>query len=225
MKKTLDIVRFFQPDKWWIETPRYGLSPKQGFGAQISSWDVDYCQFSRDGFKKPTKFFGSPHLEKLQPRLCDGVTCPNLGVGKKHLRPLGGPSGGAQRKLTYPIPPQVVELACGLSKPERKFGKRVSFLLPPSSPSDMAPKGTKPGLRVVGNRHGDEDYSPHESFPAAEKIGRGPRTDAHQGTGLGPGANKRKSMLGHGTPGTCPHRVSKGKNFGAFFPHCYGRDL
>ena len=28
VQKTLEIVEYFQPDRWWLETPRHGLLPR-----------------------------------------------------------------------------------------------------------------------------------------------------------------------------------------------------
>ena len=142
--KTLEIIQYFQPQRWWLETPRYGELPKRPFMANLNFWDVDYCQVSLCGFKKPTRIFGSPQIGLIPSKLCDGVHCQNLGEGKRHLRPLGGHFGNASKKLTYPIPQQVVLEASGLVVPQGEGGqvdqKRVRFLLPPSeNPTPAAP--------------------------------------------------------------------------------------
>ena len=49
VQKTLDIVQYFQPQKWWLETPRFGLLPKQPFMSNFPFWDVDYRQFGLQG--------------------------------------------------------------------------------------------------------------------------------------------------------------------------------
>ena len=81
VQRTLEIISYFQQDRWWVETPRYGLLAKHQLMSAYPKWDVDYYQFSLCGFKKPTRFFGSLHLSTLPARLCDGVNCRNLGVG------------------------------------------------------------------------------------------------------------------------------------------------
>ena len=65
--KTLEIVHYFQPKRWWLETPRYGELPKRPYMAKIPFWDVDYCQVSLCGFKKPTRIFGSQGLQNIPP--------------------------------------------------------------------------------------------------------------------------------------------------------------
>ena len=126
--KTLEIVQYFHPAKWWLETPRFGLLPRKACVAGLPFWDVEYCQFGSP-FKKPTRFYGSNHLSQLPPILCDGITCPNLGNGRRHLRPLGGPKGKATKTLTYYIPAEIVKIATGLifpsqPKPPTKQQKR-----------------------------------------------------------------------------------------------------
>jgi hypothetical protein len=137
--KTLEIVQYFQPERWWLETPRFGELPKRPYMATLPFWDVDYCQVSLCGFKKPTRIFGSPELNDTPPRVCDGTNCRNLGEGRRHLRPLGGHFGNASKKLTYPIPPEVVKVASGLANNTRIVGtvgggKRVRIKLTPESP-------------------------------------------------------------------------------------------
>jgi hypothetical protein len=126
VSRTIEIVQYFDPPVWWLETPRYGYLGRGDFLKQYAQWDCDYCQFTTCGFKKPTRFFGSDHLRALPPILCDGVSCQNLGGGKKHLKALGGNTGAARRTLTYPIPWRVVECASGLLS-SSLLGRRVRF--------------------------------------------------------------------------------------------------
>ena len=155
--KTLEIVQYFNPEKWWLETPRFGLLPKQDCMAGLPFWDVDYCRLGST-FKKPTRFYGSNHLSQLPPILCDGITCPNLGKGRRHIHPLGGPKGKAAKTLTYHIPEEIVKIATGLifpsqPKPPTKTNKKVRFTLTPHySPTPTTHK--HPRLRVLPlNRH------------------------------------------------------------------------
>ena len=140
---------------------------------KFHSWDVDYCQFSLEGFKKPTKFFGSAHLGNLVPKLCDGVSCPNLGEGRRHLRPLCGHWGGAQKKLTYPIPQRVVELACGLQprsrgRTDNKRKKKVTFQEP--SHSNLSDPTDNGSLRSVESNTGEAWVSPDALIPGGPNF-------------------------------------------------------
>lgn len=78
------------------------------------------------------------------PQLCDRVSCKNLVEGKRHLQPLGGHFGNASKKLTYPIPHEVVKVASGLlEEPWRidaaEGGKMVRIKLTPEYPAPCAP--------------------------------------------------------------------------------------
>ena len=55
VQRTLEIISYFQPDHWWVETPRYGLLAKHQLMSAYPKWDVDYCQFSL--FQKSHKVF------------------------------------------------------------------------------------------------------------------------------------------------------------------------
>ena len=77
-KKILEIIEYFQPEKWWLETPRTGLLARREFMKHFPYVDCDYCQFVESGFQKPTRFFGSPQFLWLNPRVCDGKNCRSL---------------------------------------------------------------------------------------------------------------------------------------------------
>ena len=122
VKNTLEIIEYFQPEIWWLETPRNGLLTRRDF-MQCYPWvDCDHCQFEDLGYQKPTRFFGSKHLAALQPILCDGHKCPSLEAPKdgptkkrrRHRKALGGNQGNAKKEVTYYIPPELVEYVSGL---------------------------------------------------------------------------------------------------------------
>ena len=75
--------------------------------------DVDYCQFSDWGYQKPTRIWGSPLISKLNPKLCNFYTCPNVTLTekgtRKHREALGGTSMKASVKQKGRIPPGVID--------------------------------------------------------------------------------------------------------------------
>ena len=107
--RTLEVVRYFKPKKWWLETPRYGLLPKLPIVEGLAYIDVDYCQFVECGFQKPTRIFGGLNVCGLPSIRCNPKTCASVIGGRKHKRPLGGPHGSASKKLTYPLPDALVK--------------------------------------------------------------------------------------------------------------------
>ena len=135
MRKTLEIIEFFQPARWWIETPATGLLARSETMAGYAYVDCDQCQFSDYGYQKPTRFFGSEHLRLLEPVLCDQRTCSSLVDDpenprrrRRHKNRLGGNNGYVQKELAYRLPPSLVEYVSGLSGlPERKCGPAGSL--------------------------------------------------------------------------------------------------
>ena len=138
VKKTLEVIEYFQPEIWWLETPRNGLLARRDFMQSYPFVDCDHCQFEDRGYQKPTRFFGSVHLAALKPVLCDGRTCPSLeppeeghpGKRRGHRNRLGGNRGCAKKETTYYIPPDLVEYVSGLgthflddSQEEKKLAK------------------------------------------------------------------------------------------------------
>jgi site-specific DNA-cytosine methylase len=90
IRKTLDIIGYFQPQLWWLENPRGGYLKSRGLLDHTPHVDVDYCQFSDWGYRKPTRVWGSPQIGKLDHVVCKS-TCPNRDpVTSKHFQQLGG---------------------------------------------------------------------------------------------------------------------------------------
>ena len=107
-----------------MENPRNGLLKTREYMQNIPYTDAEYCQYTIQvhgtkiykytntctRYKKPTRFWGSPGIEKLQLRLCDRFTCPNA-IGKlqpngqrKHRITLSSPHVNIYTHLKYRIP-------------------------------------------------------------------------------------------------------------------------
>ncbi len=56
--RTLEIIEYSRPEIWWLENPRTGLLKERPFMQNIPYIDVDYCQFSDWGYRKPTRIWG-----------------------------------------------------------------------------------------------------------------------------------------------------------------------
>jgi hypothetical protein len=113
VEKTLEIINYFQPRLWWLENPRTGLLRNREVVKDLPYIDIDYCQFSDRGYKKPTRFWCCPEIAQLPSVLCDGETCPNLVVGDKgqlqHRELLGGKNMKFSPRQKGMIPPLVVD--------------------------------------------------------------------------------------------------------------------
>ena len=109
------------------------------------------------------EFLAGKDCKTYPPQLCDRVSCKNLVEGKRHLQPLGGHFGNASKKLTYPIPHEVVKVASGLlEEPWRidaaEGGKMVRIKLTPEYPAPCAPM---PAAQVP---------VPHALAPFAQQV-------------------------------------------------------
>lgn len=94
VRKALEIIHYFAPTKWVLENPAGGLLGRRGILDGYPTITCDQCQFSDFGYKKPTQFWGSPHLSRLVDVVCDHIKCPNLRPGeRRHRIRQGGPGG------------------------------------------------------------------------------------------------------------------------------------
>ena len=127
VKKTLEIIEYLQPRRWWLETPRTGKLANRDLTRDLHFVDCDHCQFEDTGYQKPTRFFGSEHLGNLAPVLCDGKTCPGLVPFNPerprehhHRNRMGGNRGSAKKEVAYHIPAALVEYVTGLGEKDPK---------------------------------------------------------------------------------------------------------
>ena len=86
--KVLEIVKYFKPEKWFLENPRFGLLRDRPYMAELPYTDVDYCQFSDWGYRKPTRVWGGSHVTKVQPQICDPPPVETLPCGQTGFGPI-----------------------------------------------------------------------------------------------------------------------------------------
>ena len=81
MKRSLEIIDYFQPGVWFIENPTTGLLKTRPFMNGLPYTDLDYCCYCNWGYRKRTRLWTNSGFEG---RLCGGPgVCPNM-VGKRH---------------------------------------------------------------------------------------------------------------------------------------------
>ena len=125
VRKTLEVIAYLQPERWWLETPRNGLLARRSYMVHFPQLDCDQCCFEDLGYQKPTRFFGSAHLLDLSPKLCNRDSCLSLRgvppeVGKhniRHLGRMGGNGGRVRKEQAYHIPETLIWYASGLLDP------------------------------------------------------------------------------------------------------------
>ena len=62
VQRTLEIVRYPRPRKWFVENPRNGLLRDRPFMQGIPYVDVDYCRFVDWWYQKPTRIWGDDQV-------------------------------------------------------------------------------------------------------------------------------------------------------------------
>jgi site-specific DNA-cytosine methylase len=96
VQRTLEIINYFQPTKWFLENPQTGLLKTRLFMQGLPYYDVDYCRFSNWGYKKRTRIWTNVLFKNS---LCMGEgVCPNM-IGKYHKVSFGGQ--GRPKPHTY----------------------------------------------------------------------------------------------------------------------------
>jgi site-specific DNA-cytosine methylase len=77
VQRTIEIIEYFSPDRWYIENPQTGLLKDRPFMMGIPFTDVDYCMYSDWGYKKKTRIWTAVNYEG---KLCD-KKCGNINNG------------------------------------------------------------------------------------------------------------------------------------------------
>jgi hypothetical protein len=121
VEKTLEVIDYLQPRLWWVENPWNGPLWRRPVMAGRPWVDVDYCCFSRWGYQKPTRIWGSPEVVARGDVLCDGRNRANLlDIDTKkewHRRPHRQRLGGDRTRFTtwdkYRMPSKLVEYLAG----------------------------------------------------------------------------------------------------------------
>jgi hypothetical protein len=87
VNKTLEIIDYFQPGRWFIENPQTSMLKYRDMMLNKPFYDFDYCCFSDWGYRKRTRIWTNTAQIK---ELCkkEGA-CPNM-TGRFHKVCFGG---------------------------------------------------------------------------------------------------------------------------------------
>ena len=115
LRKAEEIINYFKPKYFFIENP--ASSKMKDYLKHLDNYEVDYCQYSEWGYKKPTIIWCNKNLY-FEPKKCDKKTCPHMihtDKFSRHKNNLGNTRGN---KLTggsvgvidtrYRIPPKLI---------------------------------------------------------------------------------------------------------------------
>jgi len=112
--KTMEIIEYFNPVKWFIENPQSGTLKDREFMEGLLFVDCDYCRFSNWGYRKRTRFWSNVISDNV---LCLGAgKCPNMYENHHRVR-IGFPKVQNEKmdytNLTlndrYRIPPELIK--------------------------------------------------------------------------------------------------------------------
>ena len=106
VKKTLEIIDYFNPSLWFMENPKTGKLKSREFMKDIPYYDVDYCMYCDWGYKKPTRIW--TNKKDFKPLVCD-KKCGNLNKEGKHSTRLGGFRKKTSKLDRYRIPPKLIK--------------------------------------------------------------------------------------------------------------------
>jgi site-specific DNA-cytosine methylase len=85
VKRAIEIIDYFRPDKWFIENPQTGLLKDREFMLGIPFTDVDYCMYSDWGYRKRTRIWLSTDYEgRMCNKQCGSIT---NGIHKSPIMP------------------------------------------------------------------------------------------------------------------------------------------
>ena len=125
VKKTLEIINYFNPKVWFIENPQTGALKQRPFMKDIPFIDVDYCMFCDWGYRKRTRIW--TNRGDLDTVLCD-YKCGNVVRARGRLTGKNGfrhktdvswikGSGWKRLDLRHRMPPDLLHyLFMGLDK-------------------------------------------------------------------------------------------------------------
>jgi len=113
VRRTLTVIRYFDPTYWIMENPQTGLLKNQEFMADLSYYDVDYCKYGMP-YRKRTRLWHN--LDCWTPRPLCMRDCGGMNdAGTKHrTRAQRSPSGNGYEgshhsvRQLYRVPPELI---------------------------------------------------------------------------------------------------------------------
>ena len=97
--RTLEIIDYFKPKRWFIENPDGGKLKDQEFMRDLPYYRVSYCMYGYD-YRKTTRIW--TNAPDFKPKLCVRGSCGKT-IGRRHLASIGQKkSTSLYQKYTYP---------------------------------------------------------------------------------------------------------------------------
>lgn len=104
VQRTVEIIQYFTPDKWFIENPQTGLLKDQEVLFGVPFVDVDYCKYGYD-YRKRTRIWTNVQYEGSR---CE-KDCGHM-EGTRHLKSCGnGRYTSVSLNQRYSIPTRLIQ--------------------------------------------------------------------------------------------------------------------
>ena len=84
VQRTIEIIEYFNPDKWFMENPQTGMLKDRECMLGVPFVDVDYCRYSNWGYRKRTRIWTNVDYEG---KICNKA-CGNMNNGR-HINSFG----------------------------------------------------------------------------------------------------------------------------------------
>lgn len=106
VQRTIEIINYFNPERWFMENPQTGLLKNREFMLGLPYVDVDYCRYSNWGYKKRTRIWTNVEYEG---KMCDKA-CGNMDKDT-HINNCGNSKGRDSLTQTqrYRIPEKLIK--------------------------------------------------------------------------------------------------------------------
>ena len=140
LRKTQEIIKYFEPEFWFIENPQTGKM--KNFMKDVKHYDVDYCKYGFD-YKKPTRIW--TNLEGFKPKRCkkdcnsiikyEGKTFHKNNLGSKTYSKLARKYNksfgkGTTRNQRYRIPEKLTKDLLDIIITTKIKNGNINYLLP-----------------------------------------------------------------------------------------------
>jgi len=104
LRKTQEIINYFNPQYWFIENPQTGRMKK--FMNNIFYYDVEYCQYGFD-YKKPTRIW--TNLENFNNKRCNKECSKKIPGTNKHITNIQGYSTNMKYRIPEPLIKEILK--------------------------------------------------------------------------------------------------------------------